>query len=487
MISDQVLTELRTAKIPETVLMKFTFVKNKELSQQEMEKEIATVLTPDEKQLYQTYILYYAKQPDKLVSSIKSLGETTPQPASLPSARFMISDQVLTELRTAKIPETVLMKFTFVKNKELSQQEMEKEIATVLTPDEKQLYQSYILYYAKQPDKPTPATSGLDLPGFGPIPPVPNAGIVSPGSQVITTGGFQAPNIPVPTPTVPSPTPMLPAVPVSPPSNPSALIVPQVPVFPSPMPVVPPLPSPGTGLPGTPVVGTPIIPSPNGSGTGSPAPPVIPDFSPGVAPVAPKSPGVSVSPPSEFGNSGGSGSAVHLTKPPASAPVTPAAAIERSPTTSYDVDLYEIKANDKWETISQEFYNDKRYAAALQAANNNKPLTAGGWVDIPPIYILKQKFQTPAGTRAPSGQTSPPPSPPPSWAPSVSTTPATTSGDSKIYKVPPGGISMRAIARNYLGNDQRWTEIYNLNPSLTKPDFIPEGTEVRLPADAKLP
>lgn len=159
--------------------------------------------------------------------------------------------------------------------------------------------------------------------------------------------------------------------------------------------------------------------------------------------------------------------------------------VERSPTTSYDVDLYELKANDTWETISQEFYNDKRYAAALQAANSNKPLS-GGMVDIPPIYVLKQKFQAPAGTRAPTSQVVPPASPPPSWTP-ASTTPATSSSGSKTYKVPPGGITMRAIARNFLGNEQRWQEIYNLNPQWRPDAAIPEGTEVRLPMDAKLP
>jgi hypothetical protein len=45
---------------------------------------------------------------------------------------------------------------------------------------------------------------------------------------------------------------------------------------------------------------------------------------------------------------------------------------------------------------------------------------------------------------------------------------------------------MRAIARNTLGDDQRWGEIYNLNPQL-RADLIPEGTDVRLPTDAKLP
>ncbi len=529
MITDLVLTDLRTAKVPEIVLTKLTPAKNKEFSEEGMEKEIATALTAEEKRQYQTSILYYAKQPDKPAAPSSKPIETTSQPATPSSARFMITDLVLTNLRAEKIPETVLMKFTFVKNKEFSQEGMEKEIATALTAEEKQQYQNYILYYAKQSDKPTStsATPVPDLPGFGIMPP-PNTGVVSPGSQIIPTGGLQTPN-PVPTPTVPSPTPMLPTVPTGAPSVPSVSTVPQVPALPSPMPVVPPLPSPnmpmpplsgdpilkpqppspGTGLPGTPVVGMPIIPAPSGPGTVPTVPPVIPDLSPGISPVASKPPGVSVSPPSESGNSGGGGTAVHLTKPPASPPATSVTAIERSPTTSYDVDLYEPKANDSWETISQEFYNDKRYAAALQAANKNKPLTSGGMVDIPPIYILKQKFQTPAGTRTPTGQTSPPPSPPPSWAPSVATTPATPSGQTstppswapsvattpatpsggtKTYRVPPGGITMQAIARNYLGSDQRWQEIYNLNPQFTKPDgVIPEGTDIRLPADAKLP
>ncbi|HEV3438146.1 MAG TPA: hypothetical protein VG122_12350, partial [Gemmata sp.] len=153
MITDLVLTDLRTATIPEIVLTKLTPAKNKELSQEGMEKEIATALTAEEKQQYQNYILYYAKQPDKPAAPASKSIETTSQPASLPSARFMITDLVLTDLRTAKVPETVLGKFIFVKNKDLSQQDMEKEIATVLSPAEKQQYQSYILYYAKQPDK----------------------------------------------------------------------------------------------------------------------------------------------------------------------------------------------------------------------------------------------------------------------------------------------------------------------------------------------
>lgn len=189
----------------------------------------------------------------------------------------------------------------------------------------------------------------------------------------------------------------------------------------------------------------------------------------------------------------GTGSTFNLTKP-ASPSVTQTTAIERTPTTSYDVDIYSPKQGDTWEAISQEYYNDKRYAAALRAANNNASLTSGGSVDIPPLFILKQKFQN--GLGASTSIPSPPPSPPPSsspqgstpnWAPSNPTTPATQSTGTKIYRVPAGGTTLPAIAKAFLGNEQRWTELYNLNPQVTAPNAVPAGMDIKLPADAKVP
>jgi nucleoid-associated protein YgaU len=152
------------------------------------------------------------------------------------------------------------------------------------------------------------------------------------------------------------------------------------------------------------------------------------------------------------------------------------------------VDLYEPKQGDTWESISREFYNDTRYATALKSVNFNKPLTSGGTVDIPPLYILKQKFQTSTRTTSSSSQTSPVPGSAPNWAPpATTTTPAAPSSGSQIYRVPAGGTSERELAKKYLGNEQRWMEIFNLNQHITAPDNIPAGTEVRLPMDAKLP
>jgi hypothetical protein len=47
--------------------------------------------------------------------------------------------------------------------------------------------------------------------------------------------------------------------------------------------------------------------------------------------------------------------------------------------------------------------------------------------------------------------------------------------------------SEREIAKTLLGSEQRWQEIYNLNPQITNPNNIPAGTEVRMPADARMP
>ena len=45
------------------------------------------------------------------------------------------------------------------------------------------------------------------------------------------------------------------------------------------------------------------------------------------------------------------------------------------------------------------------------------------------------------------------------------------------FRVPQGGMSLRAVARLTLGTEQRWGDIYDLNPQITKPDAVlPAGT-----------
>jgi hypothetical protein len=177
---------------------------------------------------------------------------------------------------------------------------------------------------------------------------------------------------------------------------------------------------------------------------------------------------------------------------------------QQPPTTTYDVDIYEPKPGDTWESISREFYHDPRFGPALRLYNRNKPLQGGGPIDIPPLHILRRMggnsvapaaISAPGSTNGlpPAGRSVPHADP---WGPSIPTysgnipangnTLATTTTDLKIYRVPVDGMSLPTIARQVLGNERRWVEIYDLNPEVNA-SRVPAGTELRLPADARLP
>lgn len=144
------------------------------------------------------------------------------------------------------------------------------------------------------------------------------------------------------------------------------------------------------------------------------------------------------------------------------------------------MDIYEPKAGDTYESISREFYNDVRFAAALRAYNRNKPLQGAGPIDVPPLHVIKRYM--PGGGMGATPVSRPAPGPDPGWAPAVSP----TRGD-KTFRVPSGGMSMRGVARLLLGSEQRWQEVYDRNPHLRPDEILPAGTELRLPPDARLP
>jgi LysM repeat protein len=158
------------------------------------------------------------------------------------------------------------------------------------------------------------------------------------------------------------------------------------------------------------------------------------------------------------------------------------------PKTGFDVDLYYPRSNDTYESISQEYYNDKRYAAALRAFNSNAALQGGQTIDVPPMHVLKKSFATFIGTQpggaprvVPTGASSTP-----EWgsAPKPDPAPARPANNRNTFVVPPSGMTMEAIARQV---GVTWRDIYDLNPSYNPGVFLPAGTELRMPANAKLP
>jgi nucleoid-associated protein YgaU len=168
--------------------------------------------------------------------------------------------------------------------------------------------------------------------------------------------------------------------------------------------------------------------------------------------------------------------------------------------------------------LSRRFYGSDRYAAALQEYNrgqtnpdpaikqNLTQLPPGTRVAHPPKELLESGFAdhlTSSGSPAPAASappivrisapqalTNPAPTPAPIGSPSpvaVRSAGPPSTDVTKSYRVPPQGLMILQIARDTLGDGNRWPEIYRLNPNL-QPQFpIPGGTEIRLPASANVP
>src|SRR5262249_49772664 len=83
------------------------------------------------------------------------------EPVENLSARCRFTDQTLADLRQEKVPEAVLEKLTFLKNKTLSRDEMTQEIIKVLDKDELAQFRNLLLDRAD-----VSAATAADWPGF---------------------------------------------------------------------------------------------------------------------------------------------------------------------------------------------------------------------------------------------------------------------------------------------------------------------------------
>lgn len=343
------------------------------------------------------------------------------------------------------------------------------------------------------PPVPPTAPGGMPMtpPGTLPAPPAlptPPAGGTGPALPPLP--GADAPKPPaVPGPMVPAPpadggpkmpaAPVVPVVPAAPPggtgdtgmSKPPPL--PDPPDFLKPEPKGPPPPVAGSPIDKKPIDPPAVVPVVPEKKSDVPAAP--PDLGPAPAatPVKPIGGPVGAAPDADPGSGG---MKLEFSKPPSSPAAAPVERTERAPTTSYDVDIHYPKAGDTWETVSREFYGDARYAAGLRAYNRNRPLQGG--VDVPPLHVVRRYIANPPGAVVPAGRGAP--------AGEWGAAPAGRGGE-KSFRVPPGGMSMRAVARAVLGSDQRWGDIHDLNPQFRADETLPAGTELRLPPDARTP
>ena len=162
---------------------------------------------------------------------------------------------------------------------------------------------------------------------------------------------------------------------------------------------------------------------------------------------------------------------------------------------SHSVDKFTSRTGDTYQSLAQEKYGSASYGQALMLYNRDYPMAtdatkrdpetivASQTIFIPPVRILQRDYgsvipeQSAASAPAPGARVPAPTAP-------VVTTRAPL--PEKRYRVPGGGAMFLTIARTKLGDENRWPEIYQLNPSFEPINLIPGGTVLRMPGDAKL-
>lgn len=158
---------------------------------------------------------------------------------------------------------------------------------------------------------------------------------------------------------------------------------------------------------------------------------------------------------------------------------------------------YPWYAGDSFDKISRKYYGTEKYAKALVEYNKKHP---GG------SPALKQGKAAPEPSELVYGPVSPlvlqrdfaplimdqPAYVPAMQQAGSNTTPGNplaegvVQGREKQYRVPATGEMFLTIARNTLTDENRWPEIYRLNPRFDPKDIVPGGSILRMPSDARI-
>jgi hypothetical protein len=176
----------------------------------------------------------------------------------------------------------------------------------------------------------------------------------------------------------------------------------------------------------------------------------------------------------------------------------PGTKIEAPPTVpstnrnTYEEDWHTWTARDTYAGISQEYYHDGKYAAALEAYNKEHRKAGDPIVRVPPTWKLDELYPNLIGKSAEKPERATPEARPAGNGgikfepvaplPGAGKTAATPTSRTDEYKVTAeAGEMIRDVARKALGNADSWRKISSLNPDLDPTLPIPAGTVVKLP------
>jgi nucleoid-associated protein YgaU len=203
---------------------------------------------------------------------------------------------------------------------------------------------------------------------------------------------------------------------------------------------------------------------------------------------------------------------------PIPVPLPPPSSNPAATVRSWDTVSAAVKPGEStFADLSKRLYNSEKYAQPLLLYNREynpaaedlradpPRLKSGLPILVPPTYILElpRYAEAPAAPKPAAAPNTHPPEPavvlaprpaaaatptppaPPSSISAVTLTPPIQAG-SRRYLVRGNGEMLFEIARQTLGDGRRWSEIYRLNPDIRPELAIPGGTQLRLPADARV-
>jgi hypothetical protein len=155
------------------------------------------------------------------------------------------------------------------------------------------------------------------------------------------------------------------------------------------------------------------------------------------------------------------------------------------PKTDYDVDLHRVKNAETYATISEKYYGNTQYAAALKAYNRGAEVNQLREVQVPPMFVIRKQTPAPTSEVVPAGTTSPSGSEP-NWSGVTPPKDTGNAGDVRFetYRVPRAGMTMRDVAKAVYGNEREWVKVDNRRNIKYRPDEeLPIGAELQVPVE----
>jgi hypothetical protein len=182
--------------------------------------------------------------------------------------------------------------------------------------------------------------------------------------------------------------------------------------------------------------------------------------------------------------------------PPAAVPVG-----GPPPKKGFEVDVVKVRANDTYTSISEAFYQSRKYATALRAFNGDVDISRLQEVEVPPLFEL-QKVSNTAREAEPTGRTAMPArggslAEPPVRGPVIE--PAGDAGESvdwgpvgkrrpvtkfERFTTPKEGMTARDVARAVYADENEWAKLIGpRGAKLRADDPLPRGTELTVPRE----